>query len=207
MCNIQIEKVYTMALEHQHSLDALKMLQPMVEYSRETFEHTIRVCLLSYRFGKHLGFVSKQLELIFDATLVHDLGKLKTPLAILHKVGKLTPLERQEMNQHVQHSYTMVRDVPHLEYASILGSLHHERWDGNGYPLRLKGDEIPFEAQIIAIVDTWDAMTSTRAYREGMPTEKALRILFDERMKGQFNPVLIEKFISYIVNTSRSEAA
>ncbi|OMO20359.1 HD-GYP domain-containing protein [Vibrio lentus] len=198
MYSTEIENVYALAFEHQHSFEALELLQPMVEHSRETFEHTIRVCSLSYEFGKHLGLAPQQLELIFDAALVHDLGKLKTPPAILHKSGKLTPLERQVMNQHVQCSYFMTQDIPHLEYASILGSLHHERWDGNGYPLRLKGDETPFEAQIIAIADTWDAMTSTRSYREGMPIKKALRILFSERQKGQFNPMLLDKFITFI---------
>ncbi|WP_246857029.1 HD-GYP domain-containing protein [Vibrio crassostreae] len=101
----------------------------------------------------------------------------------------------------------MTLEVPGLELASILGSLHHERWDGNGYPLRLRGSENPLIGQVIALVDTWDAMTSTRAYRTGMPAEQALRILFDERLKGQFNPLLVDKFIAFIVNTPLSEAA
>ncbi|CAK1742036.1 HD domain-containing protein [Vibrio crassostreae] len=179
----------------------------MRQHSMETYEHTLRVCLLSYSFGEYLKFNEEQLELIFDSALVHDLGKLGTPNSVLHKAGKLTPVERQVMNKHVEESYSMTLEVPELELASILGSLHHERWDGNGYPLRLKGSETPLIGQVLALVDTWDAMTSTRAYRTGMPAEQALRILFDERLKGQFNPLLVDKFIAFIVNTPLSEAA
>ena len=207
MNQTKIGRVYTLALQHKHSLDALTLLQPMRQHSMETYEHTLRVCLLSYSFGEYLEFNEEQLELIFDSALVHDLGKLGTPGAVLHKAGKLTPVERQVMNKHVEESYSMTLEVPELELASILGSLHHERWDGNGYPLRLRGSENPLIGQVIALVDTWDAMTSTRAYRTGMPADKALRILFDERLKGQFNPLLVDKFIAFIVNTPLSEAA
>ncbi|MCG9542931.1 HD domain-containing protein [Vibrio sp. Isolate33] len=207
MNQTKIDRVYTLALQHKHSLDALRLLQPMRQHSMETYEHTLRVCLLSYSFGEYLEFNEEQLELIFDSALVHDLGKLGTPDAVLHKAGKLTPVERQVMNKHVEESYSMTLEVPELELASILGSLHHERWDGNGYPLRLRGSENPLIGQVIALVDTWDAMTSTRAYRTGMPADKALRILFDERLKGQFNPLLVDKFIAFIAITSLAEAA
>ena len=207
MNQTKIDRVYTLALQHKHSLDALRLLQPMRQHSMETYEHTLRVCLLSYSFGEYLEFNEEQLELIFDSALVHDLGKLGTPGAVLHKAGKLTPVERQVMNKHVEESYSMTLEVPELELASILGSLHHERWDGNGYPLRLRGSENPLIGQVIALVDTWDAMTSTRAYRTGMPADKALRILFDERLKGQFNPLLVDKFIAFIAITSLAEVA
>ncbi|CDT68247.1 Response regulator receiver modulated metal dependent phosphohydrolase [Vibrio coralliirubri] len=207
MNQTKIDRVYTLALQHKHSLDALRLLQPMRHHSMETYEHTLRVCLLSYSFGHYLKFGREQLELIFDSALVHDLGKLATPDAVLHKSGKLTPVERQVMNKHVEESYSMTCEVPELELASILGALHHERWDGNGYPLRLKGSETPLIGQVLALVDTWDAMTSTRAYRTGMPAKKALRILFDERLKGQFNPLLVDKFIAFIASTSIEEVA
>lgn len=207
MNQTKIDRVYTLALQHKHSLDALRLLQPMRHHSMETYEHTLRVCLLSYSFGQYLKFGREQLELIFDSALVHDLGKLGTPDTVLHKNGKLTPVERQVMNKHVEESYSMTWEVPELELASILGALHHERWDGNGYPLRLKGSETPLIGQVIALVDTWDAMTSTRAYRTGMPAQKALRILLDERLKGQFNPILVDKFIAFIASTSIEEVA
>lgn len=207
MNQTKIGRVYTLALQHKHSLDALRLLQPMRQHSMETYEHTLRVCLLSYSFGEYLEFNEEQLELIFDSALVHDLGKLGTPDAVLHKTGKLTPVERQVMNKHVEESYSMTLETPDLELASILGSLHHERWDGNGYPLRLRGPEIPLMGQVLAIVDTWDAMTSTRAYRTGIPAKKALRILFDERLKGQFNPMLVDKFIAFIASASIKKMA
>ena len=207
MNQTKIDRVYTLALQHKHSLDALRLLQPMRHHSMETYEHTLRVCLLSYSFGQYLKFGREQLELIFDSALVHDLGKLGTPDAVLHKNGKLTPVERQVMNKHVEESYSMTREVPELELASILGALHHERWDGNGYPLRLKGSETPLIGQVLALVDTWDAMTSNRAYRTGMSTNKALRILFEERLEGQFNPCLVDKFIAFIASASIKKVA
>ncbi|MHA2767030.1 HD-GYP domain-containing protein [Vibrio harveyi] len=198
MHNINVDHVYSMALNHKHSNIALDLLQEMASHSPETYSHTISVCLTAYDFGEFLGFTDAQLELIFDAALVHDLGKLKTPLSILHKHGKLLPLERQIMNDHVKGTYYIVRDYLELKTACMIGGLHHERWDGNGYPFRLKGKESPFIAQVLAIVDTWDAMVSDRAYRAGMPKALAIEILSSEKHQGQFNPELVDRFLDFI---------
>lgn len=198
MQNFEFNHVYAMALNHAHSFTALELLQEMATHSPETYTHTIRVCLTAYDFGEFLGLTGAELELMFDAALVHDLGKLKTPTGILHKSGKLAPIERQVMNEHVKFSYIIASDFPELEAAALIGSLHHERWDGNGYPFRLKGDELPFMAQALAIVDTWDAMISDRAYRKGMPEQKAIKILLAEKNGGQFSPTLVELFVSYV---------
>ena len=204
MQSVNINHVYTIALNNSNSFAALGLLQEMAEHSPETYTHTLNVCLIAYDFGEFLSFTDTQLELIFDAALVHDLGKLKTPTSILHKHGKLEPFERLIMDEHVKYSYSSVSGIPQLEFASIIGCLHHERWDGNGYPLRLKGDEIPFIAQVLAIVDTWDAMVSDRAYRKGMPNSKAINILLTEKDKGQFNPNLVELFVTYIDSHGKS---
>lgn len=195
---VNIDHVYSIARNHSNSDKALFLLQEMAEYSRETFMHVMNVSIYAYYFGEYLGFSKQELELIFDAALVHDLGKLKTPLHVLHKPEQLLPIERQVMNEHVKESYNLTKDYPELESASMLGGLHHERWDGNGYPFRLKGDEIPYGAQVLAIVDAWDAMVSNRSYRRGMNRDHALKILLDERDSGQFNPELVDKFTAYI---------
>ncbi|MFW1158665.1 HD-GYP domain-containing protein [Vibrio parahaemolyticus] len=198
MQNFEFNHVYALALNHAHSFIVLDLLQEMTTHSPETYAHTIRVCLIAYDFGEFLGFTDAQLELIFDAALVHDLGKLKTPTTILHKHGKLEPIERQVMSEHVKHTYQIARGIKSLETATMVGGLHHERWDGNGYPFRLKGDEIPFIAQVLAIVDTWDAMVSDRSYRKGMPKKKAADLLLTEKNRGQFSPTLVELFLSYV---------
>ena len=108
------------------------------------------------------------------------------------------------MSEHVKHTYQIARGINALETATMVGGLHHERWDGNGYPFRLKGDEIPYIAQVLAIVDTWDAMVSDRAYRKGMPNSKAIKILLEEKDKGQFNPNLVELFVTYIDSHGKS---
>lgn len=201
MHQINIEHVYNIALKHAESRKALYLLKEMKAHSMETYVHTINVCLTSYYFSKYLGLSESLTELVFDAALVHDLGKLKVPVSILHKNGKLTPGERQVMNEHVKYSYAMTQDFATLENAAMIGCLHHERWDGNGYPLRLKGNEIPYIAQVLAIVDAWDAMVSNRSYRKGMPITKALETLLDEREMGQFNPKLVDSFAMFIGET------
>lgn len=197
--------VQSIAHQHTHSNTALVLLRDMYVHSPETYTHTINVCSIAYKFGRFLDFSTKKLELLFDAALVHDIGKLQTPKEILHKQGALQPIERQVMNDHVKHCYGMLAGYSELESAVMIGCLHHERWDGNGYPFRLKGNEIPFIAQVLAIVDTWDAMVSDRSYRKGMPYSKAISILLKEKHMGQFNPILLEWFIAFVEVTSHHE--
>lgn len=178
--------------------EALSIITLMKHYSLETYQHSLRVASISREFSEYLNYPKFLVEYIHQAAILHDFGKINVPLDVLHKKIQFTNVEREVMNQHVPDTYRLLKDLPKLKTQALLGSLHHERWDGKGHPFKLKGHDIPFVSQLIAIVDTWDAMISDRSYRKGMPMSKALRILFNERDDGQFNPILLDSFIRYI---------
>lgn len=161
-----------------------------------TYGHVDRVMHFSILISKQLGANPNQIDLIKTSAILHDLGKIGTPDNILLKPGALTNEERAIMNEHVTKSADILRNISSLnpKVLSIVKH-HHEKYDGTGYPDGLKGDDIPIEAQIIAIADTYDAMTSDRPYRKGFSDEKAISIL-KEVSGTQFNPKIVEVFIS-----------
>ena len=188
--------------EKDLNAEALSIINLMKYYSLETYQHSLRVASVSREFAKYLQYPECLVGHIFQAALLHDFGKINVPLDVLHKRIKFTHVEREVMNQHVPDTYRLLKDNPELKIQALLGSLHHERWDGKGHPFKLKGHDIPFVSQLISIVDTWDAMTADRSYRDGMSKIKALNILLNERNDGQFNPILLDSFARYI---SKSE--
>ncbi|MUJ39570.1 HD-GYP domain-containing protein [Aliivibrio fischeri] len=178
--------------------EAFSIISLMKCYSFETYQHSLRVASISREFAKYLQYPKYLIKHIFQAALLHDFGKINVPLNVLHKRIKLTKIEREIMNQHVPDTYRLLKDVSELKIQALLGSLHHERWDGEGHPFKLKGDDIPLISQLISIADTWDAMTADRTYRDGMSKIKAITILVNERNEGQFNPILLDSFIRHI---------
>ncbi len=186
------------APEKDLTAEALSIINLMKYYSLETYQHSLRVASVSRGFAEYLQYPKYIVEQIFQAALLHDFGKINVPLDVLHKRIKFTHVEREVMNQHVPDTYRLLKDNPDLKIQALLGSLHHERWDGNGHPFNLKGHDIPFVSQLISIVDTWDAMTADRSYRVGMSKIKALSILLNERNNGQFNPILLDSFVHFI---------
>lgn len=135
--------------------------------------------------------------MIRQAGLLHDIGKIGIPEAILTKQGRLTEEEHKVMQQHVEGSIAMIRYLPSLDYVIPAAIGHHERWDGKGYPRGIAGEEIPVGARCLCIADAFDAMTTARSYRLPMPVEAALDEI--ERCLGtQFDPVLGRKFIELV---------
>lgn len=139
-----------------------------------THGHSARVSQLSMRIGEALGISGDQLEDLKVACLLHDVGKIKTPDSILLKPGKLTQAEYEEMKLHTEYGASILGKAPSLSKYIPAVRHHHERQDGKGYPDGLVGDAIPLFAAIIAIADTFDAMTSTRPYRKAFSTATAL---------------------------------
>jgi len=170
-----------------------------------TYGHVDRVMHFSILIAKKLGGNPAQIDLIKTSAILHDLGKIGTPDNILLKPGALTDEERAIMNEHVTKSADILRNISSLnpKVLSIVKH-HHEKYDGTGYPDGLKGDAIPIEAQIIAIADTYDAMTSDRPYRKGFPVEKAIAIL-KEVSGTQFNPKIVEAFVDIYETTKFNE--
>jgi putative nucleotidyltransferase with HDIG domain len=162
-----------------------------------THGHSARVAQLSLRIGRRLGLPEADLRDLEVACLFHDVGKIKTPDAILLKTGKLSPDEYQEMMQHVEYGATILGRAPSLA-KYIPSTRHHHEWhNGQGYPDGLVGDDIPLFAAIITIADAYDAMTSDRPYRKALSKEKALRRIAE--MSGtQFRPDLAALFIERV---------
>ena len=159
-----------------------------------THGHSMRVTLYSIILAKELNVPSNQLEAIETAGLLHDIGKIAIPESILCKPGKLTDDEFLIMKSHPVNSEKLISSIKKLHEISPGVKHHHERWDGRGYPDKLKGEEIPFSARIIAIADTYDAMTSTRSYRVALSHQTAINEI--EKCAGtQFDPTLAKKFV------------
>lgn len=159
-----------------------------------TFGHSMRVCYFSLVLGQELGLSDEEMYELQLSALFHDIGKIGTPDAVLNKPTRLTDEEFNIMKDHPAKSYDILNGFDNFEKIAKYAKHHHERYDGRGYPDRLKGDEIPLFSRIILIGDTFDAMTSTRVYRKGLPYEVAFNELV-EFSGSQFDPGLVKHFI------------
>lgn len=159
-----------------------------------THGHSHRVTLYSLILAKEMGLDETQLEEIETAGLLHDIGKIGIPEDILCKPGKLTDDEYEIIQQHAPGGKKILNSIPGLKNVSQWISCHHEKWNGTGYPSRMKEEEIPLPSRILAVADTYDAMTSNRSYRKGLPHEVAVEEI--KNCSGtQFDPSVIEIFL------------
>jgi len=159
--------------------------------------HVERVAEYSVAIGRALGWDEDQLMTLELGALLHDVGKIGIDDGVLRKPAKLEPAEWEHMKRHPELGAHMLRDVPFLQGSVGCVLYHHERYDGRGYPYQLAGDDIPLEARIVAVADTYDAMTSDRPYRAGLPASVAL----DEitRCAGsQFDPLIVRAFLRVV---------
>lgn len=163
--------------------------------------HASRMVEQSRKLGEMVGLSTRQLIDLALLAQVHDLGKVGIPDNILFKKGRLSDKEWEIMKQHPEKGYRIAQSSPDLSGIADLILKHHENWDGTGYPLGIKGEEIPIECRIIAIVDAFDAMTNDRPYRKAMSTDEALKEIKKQAGK-QFDPYLVEKFTELQTNKS-----
>ena len=161
----------------------------------ETVRHCHRVARYSLEVADAFGCTAEQVRTIMRGAFLHDIGKIGIPDAILHKPGPLTPEERKVMETHVRIGYEMVRRLSLLAPAAEIVLTHHERFDGLGYPQGLRGDEVPIGSRIFSVVDTFDAMTSSRPYRQAQ-SYKAARQEIIEHSGTQFDPRVVQAFLS-----------
>lgn len=178
--------------------DTIRSLANALE-AKDTYTHghSRRVAKDSIRIARRLGLPRKQLEMIRHGALLHDIGKIGIRDTILFKAGPLDPEERRHIQSHPLLGANIISSIDFLKDVKDIVRHHHERWDGCGFPDRLKGDEIPLGARIVCIADSFDAMITSRPYREGMPIGRALAILEDEKGK-QFDPRLVDVFAEVI---------
>jgi HD-GYP domain-containing protein (c-di-GMP phosphodiesterase class II) len=160
-----------------------------------TRHHVVRTAALAVRVGERVALRAHQLRELGLGALLHDIGKLDTPDALLNKPDRLSPEEYQAMQRHTLDGDRIVRTVPALIPIAPLVRAHHERIDGTGYPDRLAGQAIPLAARIIAVCDAFDAMAHTRQYRAGMGRERAVAIL-REHAGSQWDEAIVEHLVA-----------
>jgi len=164
---------------------------------KETEGHTQRVTEMTMKLAKAIGCSEDELVHIRRGALLHDMGKMGIPDEILQKPGPLTDDEWVIMRRHPELAYQMLSKIKYLEEAITIPYYHHERWDGSGYPHKLKGEDIPLHARLFAVVDVWDALSSDRPYRKRIPHHEIIEYLQKEAGR-LFDPKMVEKFIPLI---------
>jgi len=159
----------------------------------ETHGHSERVVTYSLRLGREYGLASEKMKAWEFGSLLHDIGKVGVPDSILRKPGKLTEEEWVKMREHPVHGQQILRGIEFLEGAARVVAQHHEKWDGSGYPLGLREEDVDVCARIFAVADAFDAITSDRVYRRGKSYREAAREL-DDWAGRQFDPRVVEAF-------------
>ena len=177
------------------SLDASMWLTQLKNKDEYTAIHSLNVCVLSLTFGRALKLPQDELEELGLGALLHDIGKMRVPLNVLNKPGKLTPDEFEIMKSHPGMGYELLRTEKNLsqEVLAIVRS-HHERLNGQGYPDKLNDTSITYFTKIVTITDVYDAITSDRVYHDGMTPHDAMQRLY-EWMPDNFDKELVQQFI------------
>jgi putative two-component system response regulator len=160
----------------------------------ETQGHSRRVADMTVFLARAMGIGEDELIHIHRGALLHDIGKMAIPDNILQKDGPLTAEEWQVMYKHPLYAYQMLLPISYLRPALEIPYCHHERWDGNGYPRGLKGEQIPLSSRIFTVVDVWDALRSNRSYHEAWSEEK-VRAHIKRHAGSHFDPQVVEAFL------------
>ncbi len=190
-----VEGMIDSVFDNQSAMMCLSRLKRRDEY---TFQHSVNVCIFMIAFCRAIGFDRAATTEVGVGALLHDVGKMKVPQDILNKPSRLTEEEFELMQSHVTHSYQVLKEEQGIPATAITVAFeHHERHDGTGYPLGLKGNKITRVGQMAAIVDVYDAITSDRCYHKGLDPAEALRKLY-EWSEFHFCRELVQHFIKCV---------
>lgn len=186
----------TATLINKESLDLVRRMAMMAQYRESGIEnHLERMRGYCYVIAHGLGLSTPEVELIANASQLHDVGYVGVPDAVLAKSGQLTAYEWEQVKRHPAIGAEMLSGSPSpvLQAGELIALTHHERWDGSGYPKALQGEEIPLGGRICAVADVFDALTTKRTYKEEVPVQEALQLLVDT--SGQlFDPQVVKVF-------------
>lgn len=199
LVNERTQKVLLLQNEQASNYDhVIRSLVKMIE-GRDTYTggHSERVALYSQKIAEAMGYTQEECDLIYQAGILHDIGKITTPDAILLKPGKLSKNEYSLIKNHVSAGYDILSEVPmYSKFVDIIHA-HHEHYDGSGYPRFLKGDEIPMAARIMAVADAFDAMTTGRIYKSRKTSAEAISEL--KELSGVwYDPTVIESALNVL---------
>jgi len=189
-------KLYEHSSMRSKTIDII--MKTLFEKSTRESQHSNRVSTLCKAIAKKMDFDKDDVNKIGIAGLVHDIGKIGIDEKTLNKPGRLDADEREQINRHPEIGWRILSSVNEFSDLAQCILAHHERWDGNGYPNGLRGEQIPLEARIISIADSYDAMTSQRSYKAGRTQEEAVKELM--RCAGtQFDPKIVEVFVNQVL--------
>ena len=191
----ETEKVDHAHIYQEYEQTVLALMAAIDAKDHYTFSHSHNVAYYATSLAKAAGLNADMIEIVRQAALLHDIGKIGIPETVLNKNGKLTEEEYEQMQGHVEAAVGIIRYLPALDYIipAVIG--HHERYDGRGYPRRIGGEDIPLLARILCIADSFDAMTSKRCYKEAVSLERGIQILTEEAGR-QFDPKLVPVFVA-----------
>jgi HD-GYP domain-containing protein (c-di-GMP phosphodiesterase class II) len=182
--NKVIELVSTVVDDILSTDETVVSVQDLRDYDNYTYQHSVNLCVLGVTVGKLLNYSPKQLKEFGVGLLFHDFGKTRVPLEILNKPGRLTPEEFEIMKNHAEYGYDILSKKYKLpEITKMVIRHHHEKLDGSGYPLGLKGNQLPEWVQISTIVDIYDALTADRIYKSKWTHQNAIEFLFEKADK------------------------
>jgi len=177
-----------------HSSILSSIMATMYERSQETEEHAKRLAVISKRIGQKMNLSQENIDELGLFAMLHDIGKIGIDNSILNKPGKLSSEEWEIMKRHPEIGYRIAMSTTELKPIAEYILTHHERWDGRGYPKGLSREDIPLFSRILAVVDTYDAMTEDRVYRKGISKEDSIKEI-EENSGKQFDPIIVEIFL------------
>jgi putative nucleotidyltransferase with HDIG domain len=176
--------------------DALMLMTQLKNRDEYTAQHSMNVCIYAIALGRQINLTIEELNNVGLCGMLHDIGKMQVPDDVLNKPGSLTPPELQTMQSHTVKGWQILMHASGMYPGAIdVAYMHHERLDGKGYPRHLKSEQIPFYTRMIAIVDTYDAITSDRVYQEGRSHLEAIKVLTDISLSDHIDSALTMKFI------------
>jgi len=171
-------------------------LQGLEQYDQGTYWHSVRTAKYLVRFMDYLGIRRERAKYIYASAALHDIGKLAVPVHILLKEGRLSRCEYRLMQEHPRFAFEWMSLLRDPEELAKIPHLHHERWDGSGYPLGLRGTEIPYHVRLFSVIDVWEAMSVNRPYRGAVPQAAVLGYI--GRSSGTlFDPEAVDAFLRW----------
>jgi putative nucleotidyltransferase with HDIG domain len=199
------ERRLSRALAESHEITLNGLARALDLRDHETERHCARVTEMAVRLAARMGLGGEDLEHMRRGAMLHDIGKLGVPDAILNKPGPLADEEWAVMRRHPEYAYELLAPIHFLRPVLEIPYCHHERWNGSGYPRGLAGEAIPLTARIFAVVDVWDALTSDRPYRQAWSQRQVVAYL-STHAGDLFDPEVVRAFLALIEGERRPAA-